>query len=1705
MLCGKNYQRWLQGCLLVTTLLLPACSKNDNDPESSTNQSPSVSITGNAQVTEGDSLTLQANALDTDGTISSYQWSLQSGSGVTLGANTASSLIINTEDITADTDVIVSVTVTDNNGATASDSHSFTVKRITSSLTLMGMVTDQPLPNALVKITIGTDTFEVQTGSDGSYSILLEVDQANVNKLVKLVAEGNPTTHPGVVFVSQLPAFNTLSTQAGEDGILTEEENFSINITNVTTAEAALLQRANQGEDVTTETQLNQLLSQQNVTDKLKLSALIKLVVDDANYDLPNGVADTLVLVVDSVNQQNFEAFVNSQDANLLTATIEVIVQDENLVKIGGENQDFDNDGVLDVVDAFPFDPNESVDTDMDGKGNNADTDDDNDQVADVDDAFPLDPNESIDTDMDGTGNNADTDDDNDQVADVDDAFPLDPNESVDTDMDGTGNNADTDDDNDQVADVDDAFPLDANESVDTDMDGTGNNADTDDDNDQIADVVDAFPLDPNESVDTDMDGTGNNADTDDDNDQVADVDDAFPLDPNESIDTDMDGTGNNADTDDDNDQVADVDDAFPLDPNESVDTDMDGTGNNADTDDDNDQVADVDDAFPLDPNESVDTDMDGTGNNADTDDDNDQVADVDDAFPLDPNESIDTDMDGTGNNADTDDDNDQIADVNDAYPLISIGDLVDTDKDGIPDDCDQACIDLGMMADEDDDGNGIPDVDEVDQVAVQILTPESLITVGTSPITVAGSVSSDATISLNGVNITNDNGNFSGEVALKEGSNTIEARAVRGTQIQTDTISVSLDKTPPYLTIDSHQDQQTVYTSSITVTGLVNDIVRGTIEESQANVTVNGTAASIQNRSYSATNISLQEGTNTITVSGADQVGNTSSVEIDLVYQVLLGKRIELESGDGQDAIINNTLNDPLVVQVLDDNNEPVQDAAVVFRVAQGSGAVAVGTENQGRAVVVDSDENGMASTQFKLGARTGVNNHKVTAAVVGYTGNVTFSASANGQIGNKLSVNSGNNQRGAVGNILPEALVVVVTDSGANVVSNARVKFVVTKGNGVFSTNSTTTVEKLTDSDGRASVAYKLGTLTGIDAQRITATLIDAPEGQVITAGFSATAFVPADPGQTTITGVVLDNQETPIPNVTIRVEDSTREAVTNENGRFVITQAPVGPVHLIADGSTTTVEGEFPSLGYNLVTVAGVANPLSAPIYMVKLDTENAVYAGNEDVSLTLDEFPGFKLDIKKDSVTFPDGSRQGLISVTPVNAGTVPMAPPNGMQPQFIVTIQPTGTKFDPPAKLTLPNVDAHQAGAQVEMYSFDHDLEEFVAVGLGTVSEDGTVVVSNPGVGVIKAGWHCGSQPGGQSCAHNCPICQDCDGECNCVPAEGDPRLAGMDQEGDCKKPECQEGSLARVNDDADVPEDEETGDCKSPACENGTVTEVVDNSDESLCTTCGENGPEPKPDGHVPPEDKCIVCEDGKETKKPDNEISSTSITFNGVKNFIADVNKVLDFLGADRKIPEIALSLSNSVKEVCCTQLNGEMTREEKDEGTVIFPRWSYAWTPTIPPWSGDYTFEVLGRSIGIAYGVRFEVGFDGKFSINRTKRECQGDNCWGGEVKGDLGVGGGPFGSVPNPGSSPTECGPPNDKRPCDIIRIEGKIKTGINIQAGVNCEKVTGGIGHNGVSAEATIIVAEGSWVETGGSTSIQLVNSGSIATIDIPLPN
>lgn len=86
---------------------------------------------------------------------------------------------------------------------------------------------------------------------------------------------------------------------------------------------------------------------------------------------------------------------------------------------------DDDNDGFPDTMEeTVGTDPKDSSSSPPDSDGDllpdAIDPDDDNDGVLDADDAFQFDPDEWLDTDNDGTGNNADTDDDGDNYTDID-------------------------------------------------------------------------------------------------------------------------------------------------------------------------------------------------------------------------------------------------------------------------------------------------------------------------------------------------------------------------------------------------------------------------------------------------------------------------------------------------------------------------------------------------------------------------------------------------------------------------------------------------------------------------------------------------------------------------------------------------------------------------------------------------------------------------------------------------------------------------------------------------------------------------------------------------------------------------------------------------------------------------------------------------------------------------------------------------------------------------------------------------------------------------------------------------------------------------------------------------------------------------------------------------------------------------------------
>ncbi len=160
----------------------------------------------------------------------------------------------------------------------------------------------------------------------------------------------------------------------------------------------------------------------------------------------------------------------------------------------------------------------------------------------------------------------------------------------------------------------------------------------------------------------------------------------------------------------------------------------------------------------------------------------------------------------------------------------------------------------------------------------VSITSPVNQGTLNASSLTVTG-ISKDASsgiasVTVNGINAEISGDAYSTTIQLKEGENqvTVTATDAAGNTGQS-TITIYLDTTAPAISINSPEDGSAVNTETVTVTG--------TVDDNAATVIVNGISATVSDNTFNALAIALLEGTNQITATATDQVGNKSTAAV--------------------------------------------------------------------------------------------------------------------------------------------------------------------------------------------------------------------------------------------------------------------------------------------------------------------------------------------------------------------------------------------------------------------------------------------------------------------------------------------------------------------------------------------------------------------------------------------------------------------------------------------------------------------------------------------------------------------------------------------------------------------------------------------------------------------------------------------------------
>ena len=260
------------------------------------------------------------------------------------------------------------------------------------------------------------------------------------------------------------------------------------------------------------------------------------------------------------------------------------------------------------------------------------------------------------------------------------------------------------------------------------------------------------------------------------------------------------------------------------------------------------------------------------------------------------------------------------------------------------------------------------------------------------------------------------------------------------------------------------------------------------------ANVTVSLTAtggtlssSSVATGTTGTTTVTLTRGStagteNFVTVSGPSGYTSVRSRFIiagPVGRDTTVGAAENLDDYDGNNQMgsLNSRLAEPFIVEVVDANDNPVEDARVRFRTTIGSGRFSPRAFSR-------TDEDGLAEITF---TPTSTGRIRVVATVAGADSTAAFIVQG-GEPADALVKISGDTQSGTPGNALANPFVVEVQDEDGEPLAGHRVTFSVTAGGGSLSETSAAA-----DEDGRAETTLTLGSERGVNSVRASVTGVD------------------------------------------------------------------------------------------------------------------------------------------------------------------------------------------------------------------------------------------------------------------------------------------------------------------------------------------------------------------------------------------------------------------------------------------------------------------------------------------------------------------------------------------------------------------------------------------------------------------------------------
>ena len=226
------------------------------------------------------------------------------------------------------------------------------------------------------------------------------------------------------------------------------------------------------------------------------------------------------------------------------------------------------------------------------------------------------------------------------------------------------------------------------------------------------------------------------------------------------------------------------------------------------------------------------------------------------------------------------------------------------------------------------------------------------------------------------------------------------------------------------------------------------------------------------------------------------------------------------------------------------------------------------------------------------------------------------------------------------------------------------------------------------------------------------------------------------------TALAGQVFALSSKPLAGVKLQLGE--KQAFSDDTGRFLLTEIPVGDQVLVIDGrDPSNGNQEYGLYEAQVDITAAQTNILPFTIWLSRVDKSKAVKIPSpttKEVVVTTRDIPGLELRIPP-GVTIHDydGNVVTEISITAIPLDRTPFPLPVNVPVPIYFTIQPGSAELlnNAKARLIYPNYHNEVPGARFNFWQYEPEEHGWEVYGQGSVSADGKQVVPDPGVGIYE--------------------------------------------------------------------------------------------------------------------------------------------------------------------------------------------------------------------------------------------------------------------------------------------------------------------------------------------------------------------------------